>query len=175
VRRKIALVCLLGFGSLPPGRLVGQTTAGPALPESLLVRDARVRTTIGSVQREFRLVELRADTIVVREALGDSVRPIVLATKDLDRLEVSARRVGGSSGFWKGARIGVLAGAVMGALIGLAEGDDNPGIVTFQAEEKAMIYGVLLGGVAGLVGGFIGSSQQADAWLEVPLPLAAPR
>ena len=48
--------------------------------------------------------------------------------------------------------IGLLSGAAMGALVGFASGDDDPGILAFTAEEKALLGGVFFGGIGGLLG-----------------------
>lgn len=57
----------------------------------------------------------------------------------------------------EGAGIGALIGAATGAAIGLADGDDECSpegwcFLAFTAGEKAVIAGVLLGGVGGVIG-----------------------
>ncbi len=55
-------------------------------------------------------------------------------------------------GALQGAGYGFSIGGIVGAVGGYASGDDEPSIVSFQAEEKALI----LGGLGGIIGGLIG-------------------
>lgn len=60
-------------------------------------------------------------------------------------------------GALEGAGIGFLIGAVAGAAIGFADGDDECSpegwcFVAFSAEEKAVIAGIGIGGIGGLIG-----------------------
>ena len=63
-------------------------------------------------------------------------------------------------GALEGFGIGVLSGAVIGAVIGFLSGDDDPQTVfmPYTAEEKALGYGVVLGGAGGLLGVPIGAA-----------------
>jgi len=63
-----------------------------------------------------------------------------------------------------GLGFGVASGAIVGGLMGLADGDDESGFIQFSAGEKAAMGAVafgLIGGVAGLV---IGAVSRADHW-----------
>jgi hypothetical protein len=74
--------------------------------------------------------------------------------------EVSdVRFVRRGAGALEGLGLGLLGGALTGAIIGFADGDDPPeSFLSFTAEEKAVIGGVLLGGVGGLLGLPIGAA-----------------
>lgn len=52
--------------------------------------------------------------------------------------------------------LGLLAGALTGALAGLADGDDTETFLQLSAEEKASIGAIFLGAIGGLVGLIIG-------------------
>jgi hypothetical protein len=68
--------------------------------------------------------------------------------KDIQAIKFINRGVGAVQGLG----LGILVGGISGFSIGLASGDDPPGILSFTAEEKGAIFGVALG----LVGGFVG-------------------
>ncbi len=53
--------------------------------------------------------------------------------------------------------IGAASGFVIGAVIGLISGDDDPGIVIFTAERKALMAGGTLAVVGAGVGAIVGS------------------
>jgi hypothetical protein len=68
-------------------------------------------------------------------------------------------------GFWDGAGIGVLAGALGGVAIGVASGNDSPCprgseqyfCLSATRGEKALIFGVVLGLLGTAVGAAIGA------------------
>jgi hypothetical protein len=60
-------------------------------------------------------------------------------------------------GMLEGLGIGLLTGALTGAAMGFADGDDPPGWFSITAGEKAAIGGLVLGGVGGLSGTFVGT------------------
>ena len=61
--------------------------------------------------------------------------------------------------------IGLGVGVGVGAIIGFASGDDEPGMVSFQAEGKAGIAAVVLGSVGALIGYAAAPGEQ---WESVP-------
>ncbi len=54
-------------------------------------------------------------------------------------------------------------GAGLGALVGLASGDDKSGLIRFTAWEKAGVLGVSLGVVGTLIGLIAGGGEQWQA------------
>jgi hypothetical protein len=73
-----------------------------------------------------------------------------------------------------GLGVGLAGGAVVGGLIGLADGDDESGFIRFSAGEKAAMGAVafgLIGGAAGLV---IGAVSRTDRWERASLPALTP-
>lgn len=126
-----------------------------------------VRTTIAGVRREFTLVELRPDSIVLSDGAQQQSR---LALSDLDSLHVSAgHRTGGFARFIRGAGKGLLLLGGVGALLGLMDGDDSPGFLSQRAEDKAMIGFVFLGGLGAVIGGLIGLAGDDQRWVPVPI------
>ena len=68
----------------------------------------------------------------------------------------------------RGGAIGLLVGAGVGAVIGLASGDDPSGASCFlicTASEKAAIGAVIFGGVGAIIGYAIASSGKHDRLL----------
>ena len=77
--------------------------------------------------------------------------------------EISIKKSG--RGAWEGFGLGLLAGAVSGVVIGFVSGDDpganEPGLQNLFANtagEKALGYGVVFGGLGGLVGLPVGAA-----------------
>ena len=65
----------------------------------------------------------------------------------------------------RGGAIGLLVGAGVGAVIGLASGDDTPCWIACTASEKAAIGAVMFGAVGAVIGYAIASSGQHDRLL----------
>lgn len=85
------------------------------------------------------------------------------------RIERSLGSRSRPAGMARGAGIGLLCGALGGAVIGFSLGDDPPGWFSFTAEEKALATGAVLG-VGGLaVGGIIGLVVPGHRWENAPL------
>ena len=65
---------------------------------------------------------------------------------------------------WGG--IGLVSGAVIGALIGYVEGDDPPGYV-LTAKDKALGYGFYIGLSGAILGGIIGALAGKDEKIQI--------
>ncbi|MBA3499035.1 MAG: hypothetical protein H0T65_01595 [Deltaproteobacteria bacterium] len=87
---------------------------------------------------------------------------------------VKIKDVSHGRGAIEGLGIGGGIGIVTGAVIGLASGDDECGddhggcFLAFSAGEKAMILGVVLGGLGGLVGLVVGAAKGSTTVYEHP-------
>jgi hypothetical protein len=89
------------------------------------------------------------------------------ATKvDVHLNEVRSLSIEKKGAFLKGLGIGVLSGAVTGALLGFLSGDDKPenmwAIFSLSAGQKALVGGICLGVVGGAVGGIAGALKGAN-------------
>lgn len=74
----------------------------------------------------------------------------------------------------RGLGLGLVSGALVGGLIGLAHGDDESGFIRFSAGENAAMGAVgfgLIGGVSGLV---IGAVSRTDRWERASIPAVNP-
>lgn len=128
---------------------------------------SKVRTTIGGVKREFTLVELRADSVVLLDRVQRQSR---LALSDLDSLHVSTGGRSAFERFFRGAGTGGLLFGAVGILAGLIDGDDPPSeFLSFSAEEKAVAGFVFLGGLGAVIGGLIGLGGDSQRWVAVPI------
>lgn len=116
-----------------------------------------------------------ADTIRILADRTLSDRAIALTS--VTRVDVSAGRASRGRSAVRAGGIGLLLGGLTGTVIGYASGDDPPGWFSSSAEEKAAIFGILLGGTSTIVGGVIGAIRPGERWERVPLPsreMAAP-
>jgi hypothetical protein len=73
--------------------------------------------------------------------------------------EIRVRRKGSVG---RGAGWGAVSGAALGAIIGLASGDDpeNQFLYSASAEEKAGVSAIVLGGIGGGFGAIIGTGKK---------------
>jgi hypothetical protein len=110
---------------------------------------------------------MRADTVLLLRAGSDADAAPTrrLPVSQIDRLDVSRDR---HRRPWKGLGVGVLAGAVSGAVIGYSEGETDD-LFFSSPGEKAAALGVLVGVVGGVVGLIAGISTFSDRWERVPL------
>jgi hypothetical protein len=92
--------------------------------------------------------------------------PTTLHYSEIEEIRV---RVKGSTvgGVFKGMGYGVLIGGGIGAVAGLAAGDDQSGFIRFSAEDKALVGLVALGVPGALIGGLAGASGWHNSWLFV--------
>ena len=130
----------------------------------------RVRVTAADLNiREFegRLRRLHNDTVVVRPEYGGAP-PVVIPLASLTRLEV--RRVRGN--FWAGAGIGMLAGGLIGGVIGSTQ---EVSFCFLPYPEQCPTtpgtgLGVMIGAAGGFVlGGVVGAGIRSDRWRALPL------
>jgi hypothetical protein len=105
------------------------------------------------LSRERRFLRL-SDSIV---AAGTRFRYVDLSTVVLYKKGVIGRS----------ALIGFCIGAGVGALIGLASGDDDPGKTWFAytAGEKALGGGILVGGAGAIVGLIVGAAAHKTFYI----------
>jgi small nuclear ribonucleoprotein (snRNP)-like protein len=89
----------------------------------------------------------------------------VLVKEDLSKMEIDPQRIKtlkirktGSVG--RGAWMGALGGFLAGSLVGYASGDDEPGLLSWTAEEKAFAGAFLATPAGTLLGIAIGSGKE---------------
>jgi hypothetical protein len=143
--------------------LRGQNPINPSLPVGERVRVRIVGRpdawTLGNVSR------LSVDTLWLRSGADSVVVPLRL----LQRLDVPR---GSRSNFGRGLAIGALSGTVLGALAGLASGDDPPcGDAWFcwrwSAGDKAEMGAVGFGVLGAVVGGIAGAATRSERWVRL--------
>jgi hypothetical protein len=135
----------------------------------------QVRIAAGLVSGRFTVLEVSADTMVLRDSIGGQEVRVGFTS-----VEQIARRENRTSwqGAKRGALIGVLVGSVIGAVGGLASGDDECRSTgggfgfcfAYTAEEKALILGITGGATGVVLGGVIGLAAPGQRWVEVSLP-----
>jgi hypothetical protein len=110
-----------------------------------------------------RVLRVRNDTLFLQVVPAET---LVVALAGVTRLEVSTAR---RRHTWQGAAIGALIGFTSGALIGLASGDDPPGVWSYTVEENALMFGVALGIPGLVIGTLVGFNSVSHRWTSVPL------
>lgn len=129
--------------------------------------------TLPSFAREKR----KGAELLLKKNDGQVVRAELLAVKDnelilMDSSILSEVRLGldaiqsirivKKSKILSGIGFGGLAGAGVGAGLGLASGNDEPGWFSFTAGEKALMFGAGLAIVGGIIGGISGAVTGID-------------
>lgn|GEM_PF-1553362 len=82
---------------------------------------------------------------------------LVLQAPDISRITIIR-----DGNFWSGFGTGALIGGSVGVVVGLASGNDPPGILSLTAGQKALLLGVGLATPFGLFGGIFGAIQGVD-------------
>ena len=128
---------------------------------------ADVRITSPTASGRFVVDEMDSGILTLRDSSGGAVRvPLASVTT----LSVSHGPRSAGQGALRGAGLGFAGGAASGILLGFVAGDDpQDNWFAFTAEEKALMYGVLLGVGSGLVGAVVGLASPGEQWESVPL------
>jgi hypothetical protein len=145
------------------------------LPSTVFAQAARVPVTEGSRVRistlsskgTFTVAGVRADSLILYESAA-SAETVTMPLHSITKLEVARPRPR-REGAQLVAGVGFLIGATVGGAVGLASGDDPPGLMPLTAREKAIILGVGLGGAGALVGGVLGLAEPGMRWDPVDL------
>ncbi len=154
---RVTLIILGLVGSLP------FSLAAQALDSLSSGQRVRLLTGSRSPWMVGTIVAVDADSLHLR--LSDTTGQVAIKRGAITRLEVS-RGMRSSTG--SEARTGLLIGAGVGAVAGLASGNDQSGFIRFTAGQKALFLGVAGGGVGALLGLIIGS-QPHEHWDRVSL------
>ena len=141
----------------------------PAVAEAakppVLASGTRVRATVTDPAKgktkdvTGTLVDLGDTTITM--TVSNSRTPLVIPRENIAVLEASVK----PSRKGSGALIGLGVGAVLGAAIGFASGDDPPGIVSFSAGAKAGMGAIVFGPLGAIIGAIGAPGEQ---WQAVP-------
>jgi hypothetical protein len=158
--RRTLLLAVSCFAIAVPAR----AQDGPALAAG-----ARVRITVPSrnvTKQVGTLQAVLADTLVI-DLLGARLGELLRVPLDsVTRLDVSDGRHRQTG---RGAGIGFLAGAAVGAILGpLTMECPDYGCDTSPAV-AAVVGGLALGGLGALVGLGIGAATTSETWKEVPV------
>ena len=175
---KHSIICWSALGVLTAvvARAQGPAPLAPNTRVRISAPSRQLNGVIGAV------IVNRGDSLWLRgERVGDT---LVLAVRDLTRLEVSRRQ---DTHGLAGAGIGLLGGAAVGAILGYAAGDDKPSSSQssscrnedfcfsgpnfyLTAGNKAAIGAVGLGVVGAAIGGVVGYTHRTDRWESVLAP-----
>jgi hypothetical protein len=111
--------------------------------------------------------EVRGELLTVKGSHLLLMDSSSLSGVTLDIGEISRIRVVKKSKFFKGLGYGSLLGVGIGAMLGLAQGDDEPGFMSWKAGDYALILGLAGGVLGGSVGGIFGYSAGIDELIDL--------
>jgi hypothetical protein len=157
--RRLAFLLFLAFLAVPHAGLAAE-------PDPLGLAGLRVRLLapeLGAWKKVGTVVEVRPDTLMFMAE--HQTTPALVPTASLTGLEVSR---GGGSHALAGAGYGLLAGVLVGALIG---GGSSHGIGAGYGSAYYTASGALIGGGVGIVAGAIIGSSRTERWVRLRLPL----
>ncbi len=101
------------------------------------------------------LIAVKQDSLLLLDAGGKDF--------SVDIADIKVIRIVKKSKAGKGALHGLLIGGAAGALLGFASGDDESDfLLSFTAEEKALIGGASWGALGLILGGIIGATSGKD-------------
>jgi len=152
--RRVALV-VLGLIWSPPLNLAAQApvSIGPG-------QRVRLQTRSSSSWVIGTILAVDADSLHLR--LSDTTSQLSVKRRAITRLEISH---GMKSNAGRGARTGLLIGAAVGVLAGVAPDDQS----YFTAPQRALLLGVGFGGLGALLGSIIGGRSLHERWDRVSL------
>lgn len=138
-----------------------------AEPDSLsLKKGDRVRIKAGVTEGVFVVEEVNPASLWLREPDDTAAQMVLIG--DISSLAIRVERSRG----WGAARGAIIwggAGFIIGVVTGVVSGDDEPGMFSLTASEKAIFvggglfgYGVILGGIAGMI-------HPGKRWESIPL------
>ncbi len=101
------------------------------------------------------LIAVKENSLLLKES--DSGSDLSVDIKDIRTITI-----GKDTNFQSSVLFGLIMGAGFGAVSGIASGDDDPGLMSFTAEDKALMYGAALGLIGVVMGGIFGVMSGAD-------------
>jgi hypothetical protein len=122
----------------------------------------RVRITSSDSRLTGKIVAASPDALIVSVKKGRE--PVTVARDAITRFELGHRRTSGK-GALRGAGIGLLAGGVGGAALGVAL--DSPDD-WFSGGELAAGGAIVFGGAGALIGALVGAASPGERWETVP-------
>jgi hypothetical protein len=133
----------------------GQVRPAPAAGDHVRVRSDDVSGT-------FTVMHVNEDSMTLKAAADGSMRTV--SVQSIRRLDLWRGERSRGTGALRGAGYGAAIGMVLGAVIGYVDGDDEPGFLSYTAEQKAAIMGILGGGTGLVVGGGVGLALPGERW-----------
>ena len=163
MRGHMRALCIAGLLSLASIRAIG-AQAPPVIAPATRIRFALAP---GDRMRIAQVIVQRNDSLWVRTASTDDTLALALAT--LGRLDVSR---GQHRSTLKGAGLGLVSGAVAGAIIGYSAGEDcsKSSFICFPRDQTTLMGAVYVGGLGAGVGALLGHFHVQDRWVSVRSP-----
>lgn len=111
-----------------------------------------------------QIVEMNGDTLTITLE-GRSTR-LTVPRDAIARMNLSRGRRSAGARLLRGAGLGVLAGGLVGALVGLASEGDGGSL--FSDSDRMAIGGIVLGTLGSVVGAAVGLGSKGERWEQVP-------
>jgi len=103
------------------------------------------------------LIAVKKDSLLLLAGGPIADTDLTVALNEIKEIKIVKK-----SRLWNGLGYGLLIGGGGGALVGFASGDDPPGWVSFTAPQKAMLCGVVFGGLGMILGAIGGGLSGID-------------
>ena len=107
------------------------------------------------------LITVKPNSLLLLDTEGKDVSIDIVDIKVIRVVKKSMDSIG------MGIGIGGLIGAGAGALLGFSKGDDPPGFLSLTAAGKALVFGLLVGGLGLFLGGIIGVIAGIDKKIQI--------
>ena len=128
-----------------------------------------VRVRSAEAKGTFSVVDVRHEGLMLQRELRGGRRtlaPVLVPMSSIEKIHLGHPR-NSEGARARAAGRGVLIGAGVGIVVGLAAGDDEAGWYRMTAGEKAVGAGVLLGAGFGLLGLLLGGDNPGLDWEEL--------
>lgn len=116
-------------------------------PVNLITKNGDIYSGVIADVKDSGLVLLSRKSLIESDPEYNKV-----TKKYFDKTNLSTVFIEGKSNIGSDVLIGTFSGILIGALIGLADGDDTEGWFRFTAGEKALLGGLSFGGLGAIIG-----------------------
>lgn len=133
---------------------------------------ARIKFIKDEQMKKGYLQSLNDSSLILTEISDPKTEPsLTIEIKNIEEIQL---RLNDNLGIGECTLYGFLIGAGSGILIGLLSGNDPPSnghldLFNYTASEKAVLYGLTIGGVGTLIGLLIGASSNGSSKIKIPI------
>ena len=130
-------------------------------PVKKIPAHAWVTLTMDGQAMKGELLKLKAESVLFKKYKPDAAgaypyETVEYAVAQIEKIQVRSKR-----SVQQGSLIGLGIGALAGIILGFASGDDESGMVRFNAESKAALGGISLGIGGAILGAIAGTARRS--------------